>query len=84
MVTVLESVDALLDDTPLDLMGQAQAAVARVLAAKLDDARSSTSGAVAVAVPGVARELLSILTELTADTGEVVNFVDGLFGRSAS
>lgn len=81
--SVTAAVGALLDDLALDFKGQSLASVALVLAAKLDDARDSTSGAVSVAVPGIAKELVAILDELTIDSSETMSFVDGLFGRSA-
>ena len=81
--TVLSAVDALIADLPMDLAALTQAAIARVLASKLDDARVSSSGAVSVAVPGLAKELRAVLADLVMDNSEMESFVDGLFGREA-
>ncbi|MGD0312498.1 MAG: hypothetical protein ABSC90_08545 [Acidimicrobiales bacterium] len=78
--SVTAAVEALLDDLELDNEGRARASIALALACKLDQAASSTSGAVAVAVPGTARELSATLDALLASQGETTDFVAELFG----
>jgi len=50
----------------LDSAARARAAIARTLAVKLEQAESSTSGAVAAASAGIARELSATLDALSA------------------
>jgi hypothetical protein len=61
--TVETFIDSLIG---LDSAGLARAAIARSLAVKLDQAEQSTSGAVAVASAGLARELSATLDALSA------------------
>ena len=67
MVTVSEAVGTFVDSlVGLDPAGLARSAIARSLAVKLDQAEQSSSGAVAVASAGLARELSATLDALTA------------------
>jgi len=67
MVTVSAAVESFIDSlVGLDSAGLARAAIARSLAVKLDQAEQSSSGAVAVASAGLARELSATLDTLTA------------------
>jgi hypothetical protein len=81
--SVTAAVNALLEDLELDKEGHARAAIARALAAKLDDAALSSSGAVSVATPGIAKELSNTLDAVLATQADTEEFVAGLFGRPA-
>ena len=78
MVTVTETVEALLKTLDLDELGQARAATALVIAEKLDDARGLKAGVVMAAVPSLSRELSVVLAVLT-ETDEAGDFVESLF-----
>jgi hypothetical protein len=81
---VSTAVSALLAELELDKEGAARASIALALAAKLDDAALSASGAVAVAAPSIAKELSSTLDALIAAQADPSEFVAELFGRSSS
>jgi hypothetical protein len=59
--SVSEAVHGLLQGLVLDKAGEARAAIALALAAKLDQSTQSNSGAVAVAAAGLAKELSATL-----------------------
>jgi hypothetical protein len=67
----------------LDSAGAARAAIARSLAVKLDQAEESTSGAVAVASAGLARELSAVLDALSATQAADDELLLTLMGRPA-
>ena len=77
--TVYSAVCKLLDGMELDDEGQASAAIARALAAKLDEAGQSDSGTIAMATAGIAKELRAVLDEILAATGDDALFVHDLF-----
>ena len=80
--TVTATVSTLLDTLKLDEEGQARAAIALALAGKLDDAADNVSGAVSVAVPGLARELSATLDVLMASQLDSSDFLAGIFEKS--
>jgi hypothetical protein len=79
MGAVAEAVDVLLAGLELDDAAAANAAIARALAAKLDEARASDSGAAAMAMSGIAKELRAVIDEIRQATGDREQFVTDLF-----
>lgn len=79
MGPVAEAVDKLLDGLELDDAGAANAAIARALASKLDEAQRSDSGAVAMAISGIAKELRAVIEEIRAAASDQEAFVTDLF-----
>lgn len=78
--SVVDAVEALLGSMELDEAGQLDAAVARVLAAKLDEAvLPGVPASVALAVAGIAKELRSVTDAIVARSGAAQEFVAGLF-----
>ncbi len=81
-LSVKATLDVLLKTLDLDEAGKTKAAIAGALAAKLDEAALSDSGAVAMATAGIAKELREVvdaILEATASDGE---FVADLFATS--
>jgi hypothetical protein len=76
---VLAALDAFLATLELDEAGATSAAIARTLAEKLDQARRDRTGAVAMAVAGLAKELRSVLEAIVEATADPDEFVAGLF-----
>jgi hypothetical protein len=70
---------ALLDTTKLDQGQRAHAAIALVLASKLDESQNSDTGTVAMAISGIAKELRATLDWLTDAQGDSEEFAAGLF-----
>lgn len=83
-MVVTEAVKDLIDGLELDKEGQARATIALALACKLDDCLESTSGVVAQATAGLAKELSATLDTIMESQVDSDDFVAGLFGRSAS
>lgn len=77
---VAAAVDAFLATLDLDEAGKASAAIARTLAVKLDQARTDTTGAIAMATAGLAKELRSVLDAIIDASSDAGDFVAGLFG----
>ncbi len=76
MVSASEALEAMLQSLELDKPGDARAAIARALAAKLDEARDSDSATSALAIAGIARELREVIDailESSEDDAEWVN-----------
>jgi hypothetical protein len=65
----------------LDAAGEAKAAIGRALAAKLDQAAASDGGAVAMSVPGIARELREIVDAILEAQSDSDGFVVDLFSK---
>jgi hypothetical protein len=63
----------------LDEAGLANAAIARALAAKLDEARDSESGAAAMAMSGIAKELRAVIDDIRDSASDRQSFVSDLF-----
>lgn len=80
---VLDTLNALLEGLDLDPYRKVHAAAARSLAIKLDQARNTTSGAVAQAVPATARELRLTVAYLVDDQADREEFVAHLFDGPA-
>ena len=78
--TISASVDAFLATVTLDEAASTNAAIARALSAKLDQCREDSTGAAAMAVPAIAKELRATLAEVVNATAEHAEFVAGLFG----
>jgi hypothetical protein len=79
LVTIFEKVEALLADIELDSFGEARAAIALMLAAKLDEAAGDHNGAVAMAVAGISKELRAVIDSILEITAEDDDFVAGLY-----
>ncbi len=77
--SVAAAVEKLLAGMELDQAGEMNAAIARALASKLDEAKRSDSGAIAMAISGIAKELRAVVDALLAATGESEEFVADLF-----
>lgn len=76
---VAVAVDKLLATLELDEVGKTNAAIAQALAAKLDEARQSDSGAIAMAISGIAKELRAVIESILATTSDNEEFVADLF-----
>jgi len=79
---VAQAVEVLLSSTVLDEAGAAYASIARVLAAALDASKLSSSGSVAMALPGTAKELRGVIDSIVQRTAETDEFVADLFDVS--
>lgn len=77
--SVSASVESLLKTLTLNEAGQTNAAIARALAAKLDEARWDTSATIAMAIGSIAKELRSVVDAILASTGDEEQFVAKLF-----
>ena len=64
------AVDRFLDGVDLDPAQEIDAAAARALAAKLDQAGTSDTASAGATAPAIARELLGIIRELRGDARE--------------
>ena len=85
--TVYSAVCKLLDGMELNDEGEANAAIARALAKKLDEAGQSDSGTIAMAISGIAKELRATLEAILADARETDAWITDLFtpvGHSAN
>lgn len=78
---VTAKVQALLAEVELDTAGETRAAIAVALAQKLDDALISDSGAVAMAIAGISKELRSVLDSILEDTAADDQFVADLYAE---
>lgn len=78
---VTATLEAFLSTLELDEANATRGAVAIVLANKLDQARSDHTGAVAMAVAGLARELSDVLDAILEGTAADDEFVRGLFSE---
>jgi hypothetical protein len=74
-----EAVERLIATLDLDAAGDANAAIARALASKLDEARDSDSGAAAVAISGIAKELRAVIDDIRDSASDRQSFVSDLF-----
>ena len=85
--TVFSAVCKLLDGMELNDEGEANAAIARALAAKLDEAGQSDSGTIAMAISGIAKELRATVEAILSDARETDAWITDLFtevGNSAN
>jgi hypothetical protein len=55
------------------------AAIARALASKLDAVQGDDSGAAAMAISGIAKELRAVIDEIRDSSGDRQEFVSDLF-----
>lgn len=78
---VFEKVTALLATVELDDLGSARAAIALTLAMKLDEASRSDSGAIAMAIAGISKELRAVLDTILEGTAEDDEFVASLYSE---
>lgn len=78
---VQAAVEHMLANIDLDDVGLTNAAIAKALAAKLDEAQGADSGAVAMAVAGIAKELRSTVEAIFEATNDTNEFVADLFGK---
>lgn len=81
MVGTAEALDQLLATIDLDEAGLVNAAIARALALKLDEAGRSDSGTIAMAISGIAKELRSVVESILEGVAERDEFVEGLFSE---
>ena len=79
--SVSAAVAKLLDGMELDDAGNANAAIARALAGKLDEARTQDSGTIAMAISGIAKELRATLEAILATSSETEEFIADLFAE---
>jgi hypothetical protein len=79
VVSASEQLDAWLSSVTLDQAGEMNAAIARVLASKLDAVRDDDSGAAAIAISGIAKELRAVIDEIRNTSGDRQEFVTDLF-----
>ena len=78
-LSVASAVAKLLDGMELDDAGEANAAIARALASKLDEAGQSDSGTIAMAISGIAKELRATVEAILADAKDTEEWVGELF-----
>lgn len=78
-MSVSSDLEAWLKDVTLDREGELNASIARALAAKLDEAQGSESGAVAMAVAGISKELRAVIGDLSEATSDSGAYVVNLF-----
>ena len=81
MVTVLQSVNALLATIELDELGEARASLARVLAEKMDQLLVADGGQVAQALPAISKELREVIDAIQEASDDSAEFVTGLFSK---
>lgn len=79
--STVAAVETLIGVLDLDEAGEANAAIARALASKLDEARDSESGAAAVAISGIAKELRAVIDDLRDSASDRQSFVSELFSE---
>jgi hypothetical protein len=63
----------------LDDAAEVSAAIARALAAKLDSVKDDDSGAAAIAISPIAKELRAVIDEIRDSSGDRQEFVSDLF-----
>lgn len=78
-MTVLESVNALLDPMTLELQGEVNASIARKLAEQMDSIGNSDNGSIISAISGISKELRSVLDALMDNDDTAKEFLDGIF-----
>lgn len=81
---VSPAVDSWLGTVELDEAGKVRAALARSLAAALDEAAGADSGAMAMATAGIAKELRAVVDAILEDTEDDGDFVADLFAAESS
>jgi hypothetical protein len=74
-----EKVEALLGEIELEPAMGVNAAIARALAAKLDETREAESAAASMAIAGIAKELRAVIDEIRSATDDQSGFVTDLF-----
>jgi hypothetical protein len=79
MGAVAESIERLLGGLELDPALEANAAIARALAGKLDETREADSAAASMAIAGIAKELRAVIDEIRSATDDQEGFVTDLF-----
>jgi hypothetical protein len=77
--SVYVKVHEYLETLTLDKVGEARAAIALSLALALDASREASSGAVAQAIPSMAKELRATLMEIQNTKDEGDEFIEDLF-----
>ena len=77
--SVFVAVCKLLDGMDLNDEGEANAAIARALAAKLDEAGQSDSGTIAMAISGIAKELRATVEAILSEARETDAWISDLF-----
>ena len=77
---VFASVDALLNTMDLNPSAAAKAEIARILARKLDQS-ANVDGPLALATPGIAKELRGTLDEIARESGEADLFLADILGQ---
>lgn len=78
-MSVLESVEALLAPMNLEPQGEVNASIARALAEQMDAISGSTTAGMVAAIPGIAKELRSVLDALMDNDDAAKEFLDGIF-----
>lgn len=78
-MSALEQVESWLSGLELDDAGLVNAAIARVLAGKLDEVKGDDSGAAAIAISGIAKELRAVIADIRDASGERQEFIADLF-----
>jgi hypothetical protein len=81
---VSPSINTWLETLALDPAGEVRAALVRSLAAALDEASGSESGAMAMATAGIAKELRAVVDAILEATEDDGGFVAGLFEEPAA
>jgi len=79
--SVYETVGLLLEGIELDAERAPHAAIALNLARKLDEAAHSDSGAIAMAVAGISKELRAVLDTILEDSAQDDEFVADLYSE---
>ena len=74
-----DQLEAWLSQVELDEASEVNAAIARALAAKLDAVREDSSGAAAMAISGIAKELRAVIVDIRDASGERQEFLTDLF-----
>jgi hypothetical protein len=74
-----EKVEVLLGELELEPAMGVNAAIARALAAKLDETREAESAAASMAIAGIAKELRAVIDEIRSATDDQSGFVTDLF-----
>jgi len=78
-LSAVAALEVLLASLELDEACEMNAAIARALAGKLDEARRDSNGAVAMAISGIAKELRAVVDSILEATANDDEFVADLF-----
>lgn len=77
--SAVAKLEQLIATLTLDAAGETNAAIAYALALKLDEAQHSDSGAVAMAIGGIAKELRAVIDAICESASDRQEFVSDLF-----